>query len=150
MDCRKNGFLKFFFLLIFPLYIHRNLRKEKCSSFSSSTQWDTANLKNFSLGLESLAPLLVVSKSKGIKRQIHVQDKKENSPFCCCHEAEIDKMGRQGCPAVTFLLRWTPKLICLMATILPRVTMRRAKREPGSVLLSFHCADDASGCRVLL
>lgn len=70
--------------------------------FSSSTQWDTENLKNFSLELGSLALLLVVSKSKGIKRPIHVQDKKGNSPFCCCHEAEMQKMGIQRCPAVTF------------------------------------------------
>lgn len=81
LDCRKNGLEKFFsfFLLIFPLYFHWNLRKEKCFFLSSSTQCDTANLKNFHLGLGSLAPLLVVSKSKDIKIPIHVQDKRKFS-----------------------------------------------------------------------
>lgn len=100
--CRKNGFEKSFFYWYCLCIFTEIWGKKNAAFFSSSTQWDTENLKNFSLGLGSLALLLVVSKSKGIKRPIHVQDKKENSPFCCCPESEMQKMGIQRCPAVTF------------------------------------------------
>lgn len=102
LDCRKNGFEKLFFLLRFPLYFHWKLKKKGAALFPSSTQGDTANLKNFSFGLGSLALLIVVSKSKDIKIPIPDQDKKENSPFSCCHEAEMQKMAIQRCPAMTF------------------------------------------------
>jgi len=128
------------------------LRRENCSSLSSSTQWDIANLKNVNLGMGFLSLHLVVSISKGIKRPICVQDEKENSLFCCCHEAEMEQLGRQRCPAVISLLRWPPKLICFLATSLPHVTisMERPKRELESVLLSFPYVDNALGYIVLL
>lgn len=150
--CRRNGFKKILFLLNFPLYFHWNLRKEKCRSFSPSAQWDIANLKSFNLGMGFLALRLVGSISKGIKRPICVQGKKENSPFCCCLEAEMEKPRRQTCPVVTSLLRWPPKLICLMAMVLPHVTisMEKPRREPESALVSFPCVGNALGHIALL
>lgn len=64
----------------------------------------------------------------------------------------MEKLGRQRCPAVTSLLRWTPKRNCLMATILPRVTisMEKPKRELESVLMCFPCLGNALGYKALL
>lgn len=64
----------------------------------------------------------------------------------------MENLGRQTCPVVTYLLRWPPKLIRLMAMILCHVTisMEKLKREPESVLMSFTCVGNALGYIVLL
>lgn len=96
---REMALKRFYFYWIF-LCFHWNWRKEKGSSISPSAQQDTANLKQ-SQCRDGLSCPAVVSISKGIKNQFVFTVRKKNSPFCCCHEAKMKKLVRQGCPAVT-------------------------------------------------
>lgn len=96
---REMALKRFYFYWIF-LCFHWNRRKEKGSFISPSAQQDTANLKK-SQCRDGLSCPAVVSIIKGIKDQFVFTVRKKNSPFCCCHEAEMKKLVRQGCPAVT-------------------------------------------------